>query len=183
MNPEWKDLSEGWYNQYCPEKCQDKRIDPSPSASPRESSQDDITKKKAPATRSHRPTPPMSSPHDVILSADSVLHRKTESSEGSMHSRPHVDRDQPLVTRRSPPSIWTKSHASLPFQAYRNCVILFRAHSRDSEFQRPRVSPITDTIPARSSWDAIPARCHPERRFRFAPQNGIKRRIYAFPPR
>jgi len=38
MNPEWKDLSEGWYNQYCPEKCQDKRIDPSPSASPREAS-------------------------------------------------------------------------------------------------------------------------------------------------
>src|SRR5438034_165291 len=38
MNPEWKDLSEGWYAQYRPEKCQDKRIDPSPSASPRESS-------------------------------------------------------------------------------------------------------------------------------------------------
>ncbi len=38
MNPEWKDLSEGWYNQYCPEKCQDKYIDPSPSASPREAS-------------------------------------------------------------------------------------------------------------------------------------------------
>src|SRR5437667_8824664 len=108
------------------------------------------SQKKARAARSHSPAPPMSSPHDVILSADSVLHRKTESSEG-LHSRPHVDRDQPLVTRRSPPSIWTKSHASLPFQAYRNCVILFRAHSRDSEFQRPRVSPITDTIPARSS--------------------------------
>ena len=38
MNPEWKDLSEGWYAQYRPEKCQDKRIDPSPSAPPRESS-------------------------------------------------------------------------------------------------------------------------------------------------
>src|SRR5438046_10658139 len=38
MNPEWKDLSEGWYSQDRPEKCQDKRIDPSPSASPRESS-------------------------------------------------------------------------------------------------------------------------------------------------
>jgi putative endonuclease len=38
MNPEWKDLSEGWYDQYRPEKCQDKYIDPSPSASRRESS-------------------------------------------------------------------------------------------------------------------------------------------------
>ena len=38
MNPEWKDLSEGWYDQCRPEKYQDKYIDPSPSASPRESS-------------------------------------------------------------------------------------------------------------------------------------------------
>ena len=29
MKAEWKDLSEGWYDQYRPEKCQDKYIDPS----------------------------------------------------------------------------------------------------------------------------------------------------------
>ena len=34
MNPDWKDLSEGWYDPYRPQKC----IDPSSSDSPRESS-------------------------------------------------------------------------------------------------------------------------------------------------
>ena len=34
MNPDWKDLSEGWYDPYKPKKC----IDPSSSDSPRESS-------------------------------------------------------------------------------------------------------------------------------------------------
>jgi len=37
----------------------------------------------------------MSSPHDVILSDDSVLPRKTGSSEGSMHS--HLDKSEGVV--------------------------------------------------------------------------------------
>src|SRR5439155_1146288 len=53
------------------------------------------SQKKARAARSHPPAPPMSSPHDVILSADSVLPHKTGSSEGSMHS--HLDKSEGVV--------------------------------------------------------------------------------------
>jgi putative endonuclease len=38
INPEWKDLSGGWYDQYRPDRCPEKCIDPSPSASRREAS-------------------------------------------------------------------------------------------------------------------------------------------------